>query len=411
MTFNLFISAICLVMMQQAVLARPLERGHSVYPKETTHELPLKWKVQTKGKVFSSPVVQDGILYVGSCDSSLYAIEAAQGNVLWQYRTGGEIRSAVAVGAGLVYVLATDGHLYALDAKSGLLRWKYQTEGEQVYDAWDYYLSAPVLDRGFVYFGSGDGHVYALHAHDGSLHWRYKTGGIVHASPVVADGAIFIGSFDGFFYCLERDGSLRWKFDTLGESYFPKGEVQFHAVVSEGRVYFGARDFNLYALNTKDGTGHWVYHQQGSWISVPNVYKDRLVVTMSDSFSALVVDKATGKVLAEPAVPLNVFASPSLSGDFAYFGAIDGVLYRLAMEGQQLKPVFQTEWSKRHRSDFFGANGAQKEGLLSDYNGDINRLFDAYHEMGSIFSTVCIEQDRLYFGASDGIIYALQKLQ
>lgn len=409
MTATFFISALCLMMMMQTGSAKSLERSHTVYMDEADDELQLKWTVQTQGKVFSSPVVVDGILYVGSCDSLLYAVDAVHGNVLWRYRTGGEIRSAVAFDAGLVYVLASDGHLYALDAKSGMLRWKYQTDGERVYDSWDYYLSSPVLDKGVLYFGSGDGHVYALDANDGSLHWRYRTNGIVHATPAVADGAIFIGSFDGFFYCLERDGRLRWKFDTLGESYFPKGEVQFNAVVSEDRVYFGARDFNLYALNIKDGTGHWVYHQLGSWISVPNLYKDRLVVTMSDSFSILVVDKTNGKVLAEPRVPLNVFASPSLSGGFAYFGAIDGVLYQLDVEKGAVRPGFATESSKRNRSDFFDTNGLQKEGLLSAYKDDITLLFDAYHKMGSIFSTVCVAQGMLYFGASDGIIYALQK--
>lgn len=130
---------------------------------------------------------------------------------------------------------------------------------------------------------------------------------------------------------------------------------------------------------------------------------------MSDSFSTLVVDKTTGKVLAEPMVTLNVFAGPSLSGGFAYFGAIDGVVYQLDIEMGKVKPVFRTESSKKHRSDFFDTNGAQKEGLLSVYNDDITLLFDVYHKMGSIFSTVCLAQDMLYFGASDGIIYVLQK--
>lgn len=409
MTFTFFISALYLMMLPQMSSTNSVEGSHTICVGDPDDELRVRWSVQTEGKIFSSPVVADGVLYVGSADSLLYAIDAVQGIVLWRYRTGGEIRSAVAVDDGIVYVLASDGMLYAVEAKSGQLRWKYQTAGERVYDTWDYYLSSPVLDNGLVYFGSGDGHVYALQANDGSLYWRYRTNGIVHATPAVADGAVFIGSFDGFFYCLERNGSLRWKFDTLGESYFTKGEVQFNAIVSEDKVFFGARDFNLYALNVKDGTGHWVYHQLGSWISVPNLYKDRLVVTMSDSFSTLVVDKTNGKVLAEPTVPLNVFAGPTLSGGFAYFGAVDGVLYQLDIERGKVKPIFRTASSKKHRSDFFETNGAPKEGLLSTYNNDITLLFDAYHKMGSIFSTVCIARDMLYFGASDGIIYALPK--
>lgn len=388
-------------------LGRTADRNNTTYSNFLKHELQLKWKVQTQGRVFSSPIVADGVLYVGSCDSNLYAINAANGDVLWRYKSGGEIRSSVAVDAGLVYALSMDGNLYALEAKTGGLKWKYKTDGEQVYDTWDYYLSSPAIDNGIVYFGSGDSHVYALYAHDGSLCWRFKTEGIVHAAPTLADAAIFIGSFDGYFYCLEMDGSLRWKFNTIGEYYFPKGEVQFHAVVSDNTVYFGARDFNLYALNIKDGSGHWMYHQQGSWVSIPSVYKDRLLVTMSDSFSALIVEKSIGKVLYEPTVPLNVFSSASLSGSSAYFGAIDGVLYHLSIEKGTVSPIFQTESSKIHRAEFFDTKGRVKQDLIAYYNNDVDQLFDAYHKMGSIFSTVWIDKDVLYFGSSDGAVYAL----
>ena len=41
----------------------------------TKEKSPLKWKFKTKGKIFSSPVVSDGVVYFGSSDNHLYAVD------------------------------------------------------------------------------------------------------------------------------------------------------------------------------------------------------------------------------------------------------------------------------------------------------------------------------------------------
>ena len=64
-------------------------------------------------------------------------------------------------------------------------------------DAYDVFLSSPVVADGTVWFGSGDGHVYALDAATGALRWKFATGGVVHASPALADGTLYVGSWDG----------------------------------------------------------------------------------------------------------------------------------------------------------------------------------------------------------------------
>ncbi|WP_286858659.1 MULTISPECIES: hypothetical protein [Sphingobacterium] len=52
--------------------------------------------------------------------------------------------------------------------------------------------------------------------------------------------------------------------------------------------------------------------------------------------------------------------------------------------------------------------GKLKTELQQEYGDDINRLFAAYLQMGSIFSTIWIEHGTLYFGAADGAIYAVE---
>lgn len=62
--------------------------------------------------------------------------------------------------------------------------------------------SSPTVVDGAVYVGSGDMHVYALTASDGSEQWRFKTDGMVMSSPAAVDETIYIGSNDGRLYVL-----------------------------------------------------------------------------------------------------------------------------------------------------------------------------------------------------------------
>jgi len=71
----------------------------------------------------------DGVVYVGSWDRNLYAIDAATGNKRWAFETGQDtviynqvgINSSAAVSNGIVFFGARDGHFYAVDARSGHL--------------------------------------------------------------------------------------------------------------------------------------------------------------------------------------------------------------------------------------------------------------------------------------------------
>lgn len=389
-------------------LARSLDRQNYISSFGISSKPALKWKFQTKGKLFSSPVIWGDIVLMGSCDSNLYALSKTSGDILWKYKTGGEVRSTVAVEDSTVYFLSADGYLYALDAHTGRELWRFSTNGEKSYDVWDYFHSSPAVRDGIVYFGSGDHYIYAVDAKSGKLVWRFLTGGIVHAAPTLTPESVYIGSFDGSFYCLKKDGTLRWKFKTVGERYFPKGEIQFHAVIADSTVYFGARDFNVYALDANNGSGVWVYHQPGSWTSIPSIFDQRLVVTMSDSYSILVLNKMDGVKLVEPKVPLNTFSSASIAGHEAFFGTLDGVIYRLNIKNGEVSPIFQTESSSKKKQLFFNDKGALRADLQQKYEDDITRLFADYLQMGSVFSTIWIDDNRLYFGSTDGAIYALE---
>jgi len=123
-----------------------------------------------------------------------------------------------------------------------------------------------------VYFGSSvDNKVYALDVTTGKVRWTFFTEGPVRLAPTVHDGWVYVGSDDGYVYCLSAvDGRLIWKFRgapseqrILGSgkmiSLWP---VRTSVLVDENVAYFGAGVFPgervyMYAVSAKDGTLIW----------------------------------------------------------------------------------------------------------------------------------------------------------
>ncbi len=151
----------------------------------------LVWKFDTGAAVRSSPAVSNGVVYIGSADGHLYAVDANTGQERWKFKTGKAVYSSPAIAGGVVYVGSADGRVYAVDADNGQERWKFKT-GKAVPSPrngaidWELHkgvFSSPAVAGGTVYFGAADGHLYAVDANTGQETWRFKTGKGVYSSP------------------------------------------------------------------------------------------------------------------------------------------------------------------------------------------------------------------------------------
>ena len=80
----------------------------------------------------SSPAIANGIVYVGSGDQHVYALDAATGALRWSFATGDVVHASPAIADGVVYVGSWDRNVYALDAATGRERWKYTTGNDTV---------------------------------------------------------------------------------------------------------------------------------------------------------------------------------------------------------------------------------------------------------------------------------------
>jgi PGF-CTERM protein len=152
------------------------------------------WGFPAGKPIRSPPAVQDGRVFIGDSEGTLYAVE--DGSEAWQFSdpTDG-ITAAPTISDGTVFVGSQDGTLYALGTESGDERWRFGADGPVP--------SSPTVADGTVFFGSADGHVYAVEADSGEEVWRFDTGDIVRSSPTVVDGVLFVGGWNGNVYALD----------------------------------------------------------------------------------------------------------------------------------------------------------------------------------------------------------------
>lgn len=157
----------------------------------TVDKLGLAWSINlgtTRG-IEATPVVVDGIMFVTGPWSLVYAIDVRKGEILWIHdpqvpREYGEraccdvVNRGVALYKGLVYVGTLDGRLVALDAATGSVVWETITVDQtKAYTI----TGAPRVFDGKIVIGNGGaeygvrGYVTAYDAMSGEELWRFYT--------------------------------------------------------------------------------------------------------------------------------------------------------------------------------------------------------------------------------------------
>lgn len=393
----------------------------------------LLWKFRTDGQIFSSPIIKDGILYIGSNDRFMYAIDASTNKLLWKYATKGQIRSTPAVDEKTVYFAAFDSSVYAVDRITGIEKWRFKMRNEGFHksvnlfglntgsaaqvDPWDFYFSSPALDGNRLYVGSGDSSIYCLDKIQGNKIWEYKTGGIVHSSPAVVDGIVYSGSWDSKIYALDAiSGKLIWEFLAgMDTAYNCFVGFQASPVIREGVLYCGSRDAAMYALDAKTGKLIWKTFDPGmSWFpSSVTVRGDFIYTGSSDAHKFYCFNKKTGYIEYYRNTWSYTFSSPALSENAAYIGSANGRLYCIEPGSGNLNWTMHTDASKT--SLYVEYDGKQNKRFYSDIydygtgwenTKQVERLCCSN---GAVFSSPFIDNGIIYFAATDGYVYAVRE--
>ncbi len=283
------------------------------------------WNYTTGDRIDSSPAVSQGVVYIGSDDNRVYAINVTNGTQVWNFTTGGTISySSPAVSSQAVFIGSSDYNLYALNFSDGTQLWNYTTSYA--------ITSAPAVSNNYVYFGSGwsDNSVYAIDVFNGTHIWNYSTGGDVTASVAVADGRLFIGSIDTNFYALNAStGQHLWNF-TTGDY------IESSPAYTNGIVYVGSDDDLLYAINASTGAQVWNYTTTYDITSSPVISSNLLFVGTDVGLTA--INLSNGAHMWNYSMSISSFNSPAIANGIVFMASSDQNIYAFSA-GQDETPV------------------------------------------------------------------------
>lgn len=208
------------------------------------------WKIQSKGAVYSSPVVSENKVYVGDDLGvlSCYAIE--DGKLLWQFAAKSRILGTPAVSKNVVVFGSTDHHIYGANAETGQLIWKIKTEASVI--------GAVTIDKGRAYVGGSDHMFRCIDIKKGIVIWQFKeVAGYVETRPLICDNKVIFGAWDSYMYALNKKSSrLEWKWNN-GNQRMHFSPAAVWPVAAHGKVFFTAPDRVMTALNADDGSVVW----------------------------------------------------------------------------------------------------------------------------------------------------------
>jgi outer membrane protein assembly factor BamB len=269
-----------------------------------------RWAFRADGGFPAPPLVASGVVYVGSSDGRLYALDVATGKERWRYVAGEEVGTTPVLANGVVYVATLQDAIIAVDAATGAWKWHHRRESTRSSTAFTIRGAAgPAVEAGVLYGAFSDGTVVALDAASGAPRWQRKVGpegqfNDVDSTPIVREGRVYVAAYSGAVVALDAANGYR--------------------LVAAGDVLVAVTATQVIGLSRADGQVLWALPLGGEPAGNPIAAGDRVFVPTVRSLAVL--DARTGKRLVTFDPGTGVSASPALRDRRMYVLSNGGTL-------------------------------------------------------------------------------------
>jgi len=343
------------------------------------------WSFETNDAV-ASILVTGGVVYAGTLQRAVYALDALTGRLLWRHLMSVgktyylvEADGLVIASNGYNGVTATgyNGGVYALGNGTGKLQWLTATPiGVGLAAAGNTVYIGAAIKNAFT------GGVTALNAGTGEVLWTYDNPSRVDVDGgiAVADGVVYANTSHGEIYALHGDnGNVLWQVAN------PAINFASGLLVADGVVYVCSRHGKqgnvtpiLYALQAR--TGHQLWQRPlgtspytaafdvGAGLVFAGVTRDLVSVNPGAS-ELLAVNAATGQQL------WNV---PVTGGIYSAVAGPSNVVYT-----------------------------SNSHGMLDAWQADTGNHLWSYHGVAAVYSGITLNGGVAYFGGADRRVYAV----
>ena len=231
--------------------------------------------------------------------------------------------------------------------------------------------------------------------------WEFRCEDEIRGGITLYQDVLYIGCYDYNLYALNaKDGSFLWKYPT-------EGGIVSKAVISEGNLYFGSEDHRLHCISVRSGRLNWTYYSNGPIRSSPFVAEGHIFIGSDDGWMHA-VNMMTGRAAWKVDCGSPLRSSPLIYNDNIYVGSEAGDFYCLELNGNikwrfKAKRAVTSTPVVSKGTIYFGS----VDGNLYSLNAK-NGLSNWRLRLDKpIISTPFIVENLLFIGAVDGCIYCL----
>ena len=347
----------------------------------TAQGLTAKWVYQTgaTGKLETTPLVVDGVLYATAQDDRAFALDARTGRPIWMYQHQlpgdirpccGRVNRGLAILGDKVFLGTLDAHVIALDSKTGNVIWDIVAAD---YQKGYSFTVAPLAVKNLIVIGVSGGEygvrgfIDAYDASTGTRRWRFYT--------VPGPGEPGHETWEGDSW--KVGGAPAWNTGTYdaatNQIFWPTGNPA-PSNRGEGRAGDNLFSNSLLALNADTGKMNWYFqftkHDEHDWdaTQVPVILDaggKHLIAQANRNGYFYVIDRATGKLVLANAYGKTTWsdskdaegrpvakkeASPTLEGHTVCPGALGTTNFMAPAYDQQTSLFYVTA---RDQCDIF----------------------------------------------------------
>ena len=193
-------------------------------------------------QIVADPLLVDDVLYIPFQNGNLTAMSISDNyRELWTHETGGGVWAQPLRVDDMIVFPSLDHFLYAIDRESGARRWALDLGGS--------IASAPLLANGRLYVGSFNKSFFEISL-DGEILNKYDTQNWVWGTPAIdEEGIVYVADLSGYVHALDTTNHLeeRWSVQVAERGIRPG------PLVYQERVIAASRDGKVYWLDRRDG--------------------------------------------------------------------------------------------------------------------------------------------------------------
>ncbi len=238
---------------------------------------------------------------------------------------------------------------------------------------------------------------------------NYTTGNVVYSSPAVANGYVYVGSFDRFIYQLNATNVSQ----KIAE-YDINGMAKSSPAVANGYVYIGSGDYKLYQLNASNISQEIANYTTGGTISYSSaaIANGYIYIGSNDNKTYQLNATNVSQKIAEYETGDSIASSPAVANGYVYVGSYDKNLYQLNATNISQKIANYTVGDLIGFTSTTVANGYVYVGSFDNKIYQLNatnvsQKIAEYETGGRIYSGAAVANDYVYIGSNDNKLYQL----